>query len=116
MEFVARYLPWRRTYSPLVNASLKLELIVISRRELDIAMHRCQVTGRDARGAAPPVSTRCQFRAAVAANSSTAAAALTLSDSIRPCSGTLTSASHEPATRGRSPRPSDPRTSATVPA
>lgn len=45
-----------------------------------------------------------------AAYSSTAAAALTLSDSIRPRSGIATSASQLDATRGRNPRPSAPST------
>ena len=45
----------------------------------------------------------------------TAAAALTLRDSIRPRIGSETSASQAPATRGRSPRPSEPSTSTTPP-
>jgi hypothetical protein len=53
---VARYLPWRRTLfsserdlvaAPLVtNQKLKLELKVISRRELDRAQSFCQVAAR----------------------------------------------------------------------
>ena len=63
------------------------------------------------------VTPVCQDpRCPAAAYSSTAAAALTLSDSIRPRSGIATSASHAAATRGRRPRPSDPSTSTTDPA
>src|SRR4051794_7395792 len=45
----------------------------------------------------------------------TAAVALTLSDSMRPRSGNETRSSQAAATRGRSPRPSAPRTITTPP-
>src|SRR5579875_3217248 len=45
----------------------------------------------------------------------TAAAALTLSEATRPRTGIATSASQAAATRGRSPRPSEPSTSTTPP-
>src|SRR3954468_21118970 len=46
---------------------------------------------------------------------STAAVALTLSDSMRPRSGSETRSSHVAATRGRRPLPSAPSTSTTPP-
>ena len=71
---------------------------------------------RDSQSAAEPV---CCYAPAVAARAtsyrSTAAAALTPSDSICPWSGSATSASHAPATRGRMPWPSEPSTSTTPP-
>ena len=58
---------------------------------------------------------RDQPRVAAAAYISTAAAAPTLSDSIRPRRGSETRASQADATRGRRPLPSDPRTNTTGP-
>jgi hypothetical protein len=119
MEFVARYLPWRRTNRAELDVSRFLSDPAVSKPPVDPYLPRGRVTdapgavkGGPGTGQAPGGT---YARAPAAAYRSTAADALTLSDSIRPRSGIETSASHARATRGRSPRPSDPRTSTTGP-
>jgi hypothetical protein len=88
---------------------------------------RCTPTSKPLRSGVSPTPSRAlspardrrpravQCRRRAASYSSTAAAALTLSDSIRPAIGSDTSASQAPATRGRSPCPSEPSTSTSPP-
>src|SRR5215211_1387268 len=70
-----------------------------SARKYGVVMEPCQAGSRD-----------CKIP-----YTSAAAAAETFSDPTRPRCGSAISASQAAATRGRSPRPSDPRTSTTLP-
>src|SRR6516165_10079133 len=95
--------------APSSFQSLKLQLNLISRRQLDISPHPCQVKSANLQPEFP------YARSFAAAYTSTAAAADTPRDPTRPRNGSETSRSQLEATRGRRPRPSEPSTSTTPP-
>src|SRR5947208_14894682 len=100
------YLPWRFLLKGVDDPEREVHPYVGPERAIRTGGRQpfacnsaCRTSGRRAGG---------QTRAASAAYTSTAAAALALSESTRPRTGSETSASHVRATRGRRPDPPAP--------